>query len=447
MPAQLIIGNSYSKIIGLTPKEFNSLKKLMSYRPPYNHFSPMANRAISLLDKKGNFPTGLLYIVQKWLRDSNGVGPLPHVIRTAHKDTRIKPKFTNKARFGLPKFDCIPDAEQMAAATVAANKERGIISAVTGYGKSIIAGLIVHTLQVRTLIVVPSVELKTQLSESMAKWFGANKVGPGKDIWIENVQALSTKKPVVSYDCVLIDEFHHSGAKSYRKLNKNCWSNIYYRFGLTATPFRSDETERLLLESVLSEVIYKISYQTGVKNGRIVPVEAYYVELPKVDTEAYTWKEVYSELVVNNEARNLIINQLAFKLALNAKSTLCLVKEIAHGNRLAIKNFVHGQDQDSRDLIKRFNTGEVSILTGTTGILGEGVDTKPAEYIIIAGLGKSKNQFMQQVGRGLRAYKDKQSCKVIIFLDKSHKFCVQHFRAQVKILKDEYGVTPIKLDL
>ena len=38
------------------------------------------------------------------------------------------------------------------------------------------------------------------------------------------------------------------------------------------------------------------------------------------------------------------------------------------------------------------------------------------------------------------------SCKIITFLDKSHKWTRDHFSTQVKILREEYGCEIIKLD-
>lgn len=343
----------------------------------------------------------------------------------------------------------IPYKEQEDAATAAGKYHRGIISATTGSGKSLIAALIINKLQVRTLIVVPSLYLKVQLTEAMKNWFGNAKVGPNKDIFIENVQALDVKGQL-DYDCLIIDEFHHSASSSYRKLNKYAWSNIYYRFGLTATPWRNNVEEKLLLESVLSDVIYNIDYKTSVKNGFVVALEAYYIELPKVLTDAYSWAQVYSELVVRNENRNNVIAGLLQTLEASDAPTLCLVKEIAHGEALSLMSgipFANGQDDASRDYIRQFNSGEIKALIGTVGVLGEGIDTRPAEFIIIAGLGKAKSAFMQNVGRGLRKYPGKESAKVIIFKDKSHKFTLRHFNEQKKILLEEFGIIPVKLDL
>lgn len=343
-----------------------------------------------------------------------------------------------------------PYSEQLKAVKAFVAEHRGIISAVTGSGKSLIAALIINELQVRTLIVVPSVELKEQLTVSMRKWFGASKVGKNKDIYVENVQAFDPKEIIKGYDALIIDEFHHSGAHTYQKLNKTAWQNIYYRCGMTATPFRSNEEETILLESVLSQIVFDISYATAVVNKYIVPVDAYYIEIPKQKTDAYTWAEVYSQLVVKNDARNLAISRLLLALTEEKKSTLCLVKEVAHGQELSDITgipFVNGQDEESRDYIRQFNSGSIKALIGTEGILGEGVDTKPCEFVIIAGLGKAKSAFMQKVGRAVRTYPGKESAKVCIIKDQSHKFLLRHYKAQVTILKEEYGIDVTKLDV
>ena len=69
--------------------------------------------------------------------------------------------------------------------------------------------LIVNWLQVPTLIVVPTLELKRQLTESMVEAFGVDRVGPlGSPLAIENVDALSPMKPPSMAMDVIIDEFH-----------------------------------------------------------------------------------------------------------------------------------------------------------------------------------------------------------------------------------------------
>lgn len=335
-----------------------------------------------------------------------------------------------------------PYPEQAEAVDVAAKYHRGILSMVTGFGKSITMALLIYRLQVRTLVVVPNLELKRQLTETFRSIFGTNK-----NIVIENIDSPKLKT-LTDFDCLLIDESHHVAAKTYRKLNKTAWKGTYYRYFFTATPFRSRDEEQLLFESVAGQVIYSVSYKDAVAKGYITPIEAYYYELPKIPVRGYTWAEVYKELVVDRADRNDLIAELMFKLEEEKKSTLCLVKEINHGDelkRLTGIEFANGQDETSKEYIREFSLGALGSLIGTVGVVGEGVDTKPAEYVIVAGLGKSRPAFMQQCGRGVRMFKDKESCKIILFKDASHKWTLAHFNAQCKILRDEYGVKAVKL--
>lgn len=443
---KLFINNSICKFIGLNSQQFKELAEIMSYRidPQTVYFSSDARKGKRyLLNKHGEFPTGLLYLAKAWIEKKR----LPVEIL----DDRAPP-MPQDGLFTL-RLPHTPYPEQIEAAEACSAFKRGIVTAPTGCGKSVIAALIIQSLSVRTLVVTPTVELKKQLICDMSDYFGPDRVGPLKDspdIAIENVAALNPSVAQAGYDCVIIDEFHHSGAVTYRNLNKKAWNSIYYRFGLTATPFRSQDHERLLLESVLSQVIYRVDYKTAVEKGYIVPMEAYYYQLPKKKVKGYLWPEVYSELVVQNEERNALVTTLLQRLQSQAISTLCLVKEISHGENITKGtdlDFVKGENDDNREKILAFNRREISTLVATSGVLGEGIDTKPAEIIIIAGLGKSKNQFMQQVGRGFRKYPSKESCKIILFFDPSHRFTSSHFKAQVKILKDEYGLKPAKLEI
>jgi superfamily II DNA or RNA helicase len=281
-------------------------------------------------------------------------------------------------------------------------------------------------------------------------------VGTLKDkkfIAVENYDALDPDKILEGYHGVIIDEFHHSGADTIRKLSLRAWKNVYYRYGLTATPIRANSEEQILLESVIAPIVYKLEYQTAVDKGYIVPVTAYFYQLPRIKCAAKNWKEVYSELVVNRKDRNKKIVNIIESLHDTGESVLVLVNEISHGKELQKLcearglniPFANGQDDNSRIMILEFNLKETHILIGSS-ILGEGVDTKPCGWVIMAGgTGKSKVQIMQRIGRAIRNYPGKISGKILTFLDPSHKYLTNHHREYVKVLKQEYGIEPCKL--
>lgn len=428
---QLVINNSYSKVLGLSAIQEKELREALSYviGGSSAYFSGYGIRKKSLLSKKGEFPTGLLPRVIKYIESLNF-----NVV-----DNRKLPSKGVEIAFKGK-----PYVEQLQAVEKALLYGRGIISMPTGSGKSLVIALIAARLNLPTLIVVPSLEIKKQLIDNITTVLnGLHK------ITVENIDSPRLKLNN-HYDCLIIDEAHHSAAKTYQRLNKTTWTNISYRFFLTATPFRNDTEETLLFESIAGKVIYQLTYKDAVSKGFIVPIESYYIEIPQQKTNAHSWSEVYNELVVHNTSRNEVLSNLLNSLQQANISTLCLVKEIKHGNIISDMSgapFVNGENEESRDFIKQFNNKEIITMIGTAGLLGEGIDTKPCEYVIIAGLGKAKSQFMQQIGRAVRVYPGKAVAKIILVKDKSHKFTLRHFNEQKKILLKEYGIIPIRLKL
>ena len=435
----LTVDNSFSRIEGLSPDQFSTLREKLSYRVDAQeaYFGGLVRSPKRyLINKRGEFPTGLLHHVQDWMGAmcaGNGT--------TGIEDRREHPLLDSlplKANYG----DKIPRDSQWDAFFRAIEFHRGVIRMPTRSGKSLVMGMIINALKIKTLIVVPSVGLRDQLRKDMLEWFGETP-----NIVIENIDspALKTLK---DFDMLILDEAHHAAAKTYRELNKKAWGKIYFRFFFTATPFRSNSEEQLLMESVTGKVIYSMSFQDALAEGCVVPVEAYYVDVPDVEIDSNHWRTVYNLGVVHHEARNGIISSLMTALAAAGKSVLTLVREIPHGKAIEGSTgfpFANGQDGLVRMRILEFNLKETLGLTGTVGVLGEGMTLPPCEYVLIAGGGKSRIQFMQNVGRALGKYPGKESAKIILFRDRSHKFLRRHFNAQLKTLREEYGVVPARL--
>lgn len=436
MSIVLSIGNSYSQVAGLSAEAFKALKEELSYntdsQAAYFAGGRFPKRK-SLLDKRGEFPSGLLYRVKQFLR----LKGLPFNA----KDTRMCPGLGTA--IGL-KSSITPRQSQLDAMAASLQNSQGTISMPTGSGKSLVIALIAAALGLRTLVVVPTLGIKEQLIKNINKTLKNSTY-----VQVENIDS-NLLKILTNFDVLIIDEAHHAGAKTYQRLNKTAWKNIYYRFFLTATPWRTNPEENLIFEGIAGKLIYNLTYAEAVDLGYIVPIEAFYIEVPKQPTSAYAWQEVYKELVINNHLRNTLISQCMLNLTAAGLSALCLVKEIPHGNALsAMTNipFVNGQDKASRPYIQEFSEGLSPGMIGTTGVVGEGIDTLACEYVIIAGLGKAKGALMQQFGRAVRTFKGKETAKVILIKDSSHKFTLTHFKTQAKLLKEEYGVKLIKLEV
>jgi len=430
----LKIDNSTSTFQGLSVAEAKQLKSLMSY-----YVSAMSPIKASLFDvRKHAFPTGLLYIVAEWARGKK--------LKVQDLRVRPKPSLSLSWQTSLPP----PYPEQTLGAEAAYKRGQGVIVAPTGFGKSRLILEILHRLQVPTLIVVPKVGLREQLSATIEEAFGKNH-----KIQVKNIDALDPKTHVANYDCVIVDEYHHEAAKTYRALNKKCWNKVFYRFGLTATNFRADPQERLLLESMLSDIIFQVSDADAVKKGYICPIEAYYIDLPPVPCDPNTYAQGYSELVLHREDRNHHIAELCVNFLMAQRSALFLVKQVDHGERLQQLilekhgihvPFAHGKNEETPALIEAFSKGEIPVLIATS-VVGEGTDTRAAEWVVLAGgIGTSPGQLMQWWGRTRRKYPGKDSGKVLAFRDPSHKWFRKQFNIFKKTLKEQHGVLPVKID-
>lgn len=437
---KLTVNNSFSRIEGLTDDQFKALREKLSYRvdAQESYFGGLSRSPKRyLITKRGDFPTGLLSYVNEWVSaNSRWSGSSVEYRRTI--------PFSKEKLFDMDLGDKTPRPSQVVAALEAVKTHRGVVRMPTRAGKSLVMAMIINALQLRTLIVVPSVGLRDQLRKDLQDWFG---VTPG-NIAVHNIDSgyLSELK---DFDVLILDEAHHAAAKTYRELNKKAWTDIYYRFFFTATPFRSNSEEQLLMESVTGQVIYNMTYQDALKEGCVVPIEAYYVDVPEVEIDSNNWRKVYNEGIVHHDARNDLIKHLMVSLAASG-SVLCLLREIAHGRQIEAATgfpFANGQDGLVRMRVLEFNLKETLGLIGTVGVLGEGMTLPHCEYVLIAGGGKSRIQFMQNVGRGVAAIPGKESCKVILFRDTSHKFLRRHFNAQIKTLREEYGVKPVKLEV
>jgi superfamily II DNA or RNA helicase len=438
-PVAITVGNSMSKITGVTPQELTLLRSVLSYKvdPHTAKFIPNpANHVKYLMDLKGNFPTGLLHYVTGVLQqlelkfDAKAELPTRPIVKVSNR--------AFKSTYAVKPYKHQVDALNAATALL-----RGCFSMPTGSGKSIAIAMIIERLKLKTLVVVPTLELKIQLIKTLTKALTSME-----HITVENIDSTSLKTKG-DYDMLILDEAHHVAASTYQKLNKTVWTGISHRYCFTATPFRNNKEEQLLYESIAGRIIYEFTYKQAVEAGCIVPIKAYYYEVTPKVTDAYTYRDVYNDLVVSNGPRNDLIAGIIKGLKTKGKSVLCLVREIKHGDTISVLTntpFTKGTDDLSRRHISKFSSGEVKALIATEGIVGEGVDTKACEYVIIAGIGKAKSSFMQKCGRAVRTFSGKESAKVIILLDKSHKFTKSHFVEQKKILKEEYGIDVIKLD-
>ncbi len=254
---------------------------------------------------------------------------------------------------------------QVDASNILIEKSRGIASMPTRSGKTYVIMDIVRKLGLKSLIIVPNLNLLHQTYKLFKRYFEPNTIGiigdsifePNKII-ISTIQTLNSRISTLSIRDILketqlliIDEAHHINfSKKNGEHNEyNTWMNIcmqtnaYYRFGFTATPGKPNDLELALLEATTGSIQYDISLEKLVKEGYILQPKVLvykfehnsikYTDSKKVKhTEWKDWQQAEKMGITHNYRRSHFIATLAKNYVRGSgKNLLILVDKIKHG--------------------------------------------------------------------------------------------------------------------
>jgi len=261
-----------------------------------------------------------------------------------------------------------------------------------------------------------------------------------KDITVATYQSLP-KIPAEwfeSIDMLITDEFHHSSAETLSSLNFNQFKDIYFRYGFTATNYRNDNSD-LSLKAIMSDVLYEYGFNKGISDKFLSPIKfiVYKYDNPYIESK---WREENQMALIQNEEYNDKIVEIAQKLDSNNVPTIIFVNEIKHGEILQEKIegsvFITGKwkRKVNKQILEDFNDNKFNILIGTS-VIGEGVDTVPAQVGILASGFKADSEVVQKIGRLLRPHENKKSAYFIDFTNKGTKYLYKHHNARMEIYK------------
>lgn len=147
--------------------------------------------------------------------------------------------------------------EQKLALTEMLKNDTGILSAGTGFGKTVTAAALIARRKTNTLILVQTHALLEQWKKSVKTFldFAPGTIASGKDkstgiVDIAIVKSLTEnnsdriKPRTHKYGMVIIDECHHVSAFSTENLASSFCAK--YVYGLTATPIRRDGHQKII---------------------------------------------------------------------------------------------------------------------------------------------------------------------------------------------------------
>ena len=226
------------------------------------------------------------------------------------------------------------------------------------------------------------------------------------------------------YDYVVVDEFHHAAAASYRRALEA--SEPAFLLGLTATPFRGDRQN--ILELCGENVLSSFELRAGINTGILSPYHYFgcfddidYTNI-KHNGHCYDVHDLERALVIPK--RNKAVIEKWRELA-EGKSTIAFCCSHSHAIR-AVASFTKAgissaayisttPVRERRSLLQKLANGELKILCAVD-VLNEGADIPFVECLLFLRPTESKRIFYQQLGRGLRLYAGKRHCIVVDFI-------------------------------
>ena len=357
--------------------------------------------------------------------------------------------------------------------------KKSLLVSPTASGKSLIIYLIVRALNTKTLIIVPTTSLVSQLYADFQEygWDSAkycHQVYAGQDKVSDKQVVISTwqsiyklhKKTFEPYKLVIGDEAHGFKSKSLTSIMTKC-VNAEYRIGTTGT-LDGTQTHKLVLEGLFGKVYKVTSTAKLINRKQLAPfrVEIVVLKYPDVICEQFRKIKYADELefLVGHEKRNKYIRNLVLSLEGNTLLLFRLVKK--HGRILYDmieektdddrKTFFvfGGTETEVREQIRAIaETERDAIIVASYGVFSTGINIRNLHNIVFASPSKSRIRNLQSIGRGLRLSENKEQTVLYDIADDLRSgarknFAYQHFEERVKIYEEEsFPYKIIKLDL
>lgn len=320
---------------------------------------------------------------------------------------------------------------------------RGLVVMATGLGKTWLAAFDAQQFNAkRVLFVAHREEILQQAAETFLRIWPVRSVGfyDGKsrdievDLLCASVQTLSRKQhhqqfPPDHFDYVVVDEFHHASAASYRRLLSHL--DPKFLLGLTATPDRTDQSNILTLCD--DNLVFEYSLSRGIRSGLLAPFHYYGIFDSEVKYEEIKWRDGrFDPEQLTNKLATLARARHVMKKwrELHQSRTLAFCNSIRHADFMA-EHFkregvpaaaVHGDSGLSRrQALDQLRAGTLQVVF-SVDLFNEGVDLPAIDTVMLLRPTESRILFLQQIGRGLRWSEGKELLTILDFVGNHHSF-------------------------
>lgn len=234
------------------------------------------------------------------------------------------------------------------------------------------------------------------------------------------------------FDYIIIDECHHAAADSYKKIID--YFEPEFLLGLTATPERMDNQD--VYELFGNNVPYELRLRDALVNELIVPFKYYGIRDDRVDFSKENERRMISQFVTEDHCEFVVEHIEKHRVPNQKLKALAFCKTVSHAKMMAealepfYKTAYLTGKNDTGERVRAYEDlqsdreGTLEVLCAVD-ILNEGVDIPGVNMVLFLRPTESSTIFIQQLGRGLRKYDNKDYIPVVDFIGNNYKRSAQ----------------------
>ena len=323
---------------------------------------------------------------------------------------------------------------------------KGLVQAATGVGKTYLAAFDSINYK-RVLFVAHREEILKQAAISFKNvrnsddygFFYGKQKDTNKSVIFASVMTLGRKEYLNNeyfsrdyFDYIVIDEFHHAVNEGYKRIVE--YFKPKFMLGLTATPERMDGKN--IYEICDYNVPYEISLKEAINKGILVPFHYYGIYDETDYTGIHIVKGKYdekelTEIYKNNNRRYDLIYKYYNKYPSKQALGFCCSRQHAEDMArefskrgipsVAVYSNSDGEFSEDREIaINKLKNQEIKVIF-SVDMFNEGLDIASLDMVMFLRPTESPVVFLQQLGRGLRTYKNKSYLNVLDFIGNYEK--------------------------
>ena len=299
-------------------------------------------------------------------------------------------------------------------------KDFGVIVAPPGSGKTVMGLKIIAGKKQPALILVHRKQLLEQWQERVQAFLGIPKheigiIGKGKakigkQITIATIQSLpkQIKQIQNQFGTILVDECHHIPAETFRNTIEKL--NTFYLYGLTATPFRKYNDDKLIF-AFLGDIISEVQ-SNEIENFKHAQIIVRNTDLDVPFNSKTDNFETLSKILVHDSERNkLILNDIKSELS-KGKRIAIITERKEHIDTLYLflkQSYevitLSGDDSETNRKSKwqTLQQGNFQVLITTGQYFGEGSDLSNISSLFLVYPFSFKGKLIQYIGRVQRS--------------------------------------------